>query len=308
MIALLCPGQGSQTPGFLTPWLEVPEFASVFYAFEDAVGLPLAKLGTEGDADAIRDTSVAQPLIVGATLASANAAIGDSASELGIGAVAGHSVGEVAAAALAGVLTIDQAARFVRRRGDAMAAAAASEASSMAAVLGGDPEAVLGALAELGLSAANHNGAGQLVAAGAKGAIETLVANPPTGTRVVQLQVAGAFHTDFMAPAVDTLAEFAGTLDTADPDIKLLSNQGGQLVASGDEYLKLLVAQVSNPVRWDLCMSRMVAIGVTAVLELSPAGTLVGLAKRAMAGVETLALKSPEQIEEARDLIRRHRD
>lgn len=307
MIALVCPGQGSQTPGFLLPWLEVEEFAQLFYRFEDGVGLPLAKLGTEGTADQIRDTSVAQPLIVGASIASMHALLGDSAKELGVSLVAGHSVGEVAAAAIAGILQVDEAARLVRVRGDAMATAAAEQDSSMAAVLGGDAEQILADLAKRGLTAANHNGAGQIVAAGASADIANLVAEPPAGTRVVQLQVAGAFHTGFMASAVASLESFAAELTPRDPELAILSNQAGQTVDTGAAYLRLLVAQVSNPVRWDLCMAKMLELGVTAVLELAPAGTLVGLAKRAMAGVETFALKSPEQIEDARDLIRRHR-
>lgn len=301
MLVILCPGQGSQTPGFMAPWLELPEYASIVSELSDASGIDLAAHGTVSDADTIRDTAIAQPLIVAASIASA------ALLPAGAAGVAGHSVGELAAASVAGVLSRQDAIRLVRKRGDEMAKAAALESTSMAAVLGGEPAEVIAALEAQGLYPANFNGSGQIVAAGSKSAIDALVATPPAGTRVVALSVAGAFHTKYMAPAVAVLDVFAQNIATAEPSGLLWSNQGGQAVTSGDEFLKLIVGQVANPVRWDLCMDAMVKAGVTAVIEVSPAGALAGLAKRGMPGVEVLALKTPDQLEAAAALIENHK-
>lgn len=300
MLVVLCPGQGSQTPGFLNPWLELDSFASVVSSLSEASGIDIAKHGTESDADTIRDTAVAQPLIVAASIA--------SALELGSGfnAVAGHSVGEFAAAALAGVLTPEDAIRAVAVRSRAMAAAAALEPTSMAAVLGGEQSVVLERLEQLDLYPANFNGAGQIVAAGSAEAIAALVAEGPVGARVIQLQVAGAFHTRYMEPAVAELAGFASGLAATNPTRRIWSNQGGQEITDGREYVDLLVGQVSSSVRWDACMQSFADAGVTAVLEVSPAGALAGLAKRALPGVEILALKTPDQLDAARELIANH--
>jgi [acyl-carrier-protein] S-malonyltransferase len=300
MLVVLCPGQGSQTPGFLNPWLELDSFASVVASLAEASGLDIAKHGTESDADTIRDTAVAQPLIVAASIA--------SALELGSGfsAVAGHSVGEFAAAALAGILTPEDAIRAVSVRSRAMAAAAALEPTSMAAVLGGEQSVVLERLEQLDLYPANFNGAGQIVAAGSSEAIAALVAEGPAGSRVIQLQVAGAFHTRYMEPAVAELAGFAAGLETENPNRRIWSNQAGQEITNGKEYVDLLVGQVASSVRWDACMQSFADAGVTAVLEVSPAGALAGLAKRALPGVEILALKTPDQLDAARELIANH--
>ncbi len=300
MLVVLCPGQGSQTPGFLQPWLELDSFASVVSSLSEASGIDIAKHGTESDADTIRDTAVAQPLIVAASIA--------SALELGTGfdAVAGHSVGEFAAAALAGILTPDDAIRAVSVRSRAMAAAAALEPTSMAAVLGGEQSVVLERLEQLDLYPANFNGAGQIVAAGSAEAIAALVAEGPAGARVIQLQVAGAFHTRYMESAVAELATFATELATSNPTRRIWSNQGGQEITDGQEYVDLLVGQVASSVRWDACMQSFADAGVTAVLEVSPAGALAGLAKRALPGVEILALKTPDQLDAARELIANH--
>ena len=300
MLVVLCPGQGSQTPGFLEPWLELDSFASVVSSLSEASGLDIAKHGTESDADTIRDTAVAQPLIVAASIA--------SALELGPGfcAVAGHSVGEFAAAALAGILTPEDAIRAVSVRSRAMAAAAALEPTSMAAVLGGEQSVVLERLEQLDLYPANFNGAGQIVAAGSAEAIAALVAEGPAGARVIQLQVAGAFHTRYMEPAVAELAGFAAGLETGNPTRRIWSNQAGQEITDGREYVDLLVGQVASSVRWDACMQSFADAGVTAVLEVSPAGALAGLAKRALPGVEILALKTPDQLDAARELIANH--
>ncbi|MCX5390474.1 ACP S-malonyltransferase [Streptomyces sp. NPDC006482] len=302
MLVLVAPGQGAQTPGFLTPWLELPGAADRIAAWSDAIGLDLAHYGTKADADEIRDTAVAQPLLVAAGLLSA-AALGDVAP----GAVAGHSVGEFTAAAFAGVLDDTAALRLVRTRGLAMAEAAAITATGMSALLGGDPEVTVPHLEKLGLTAANVNGAGQIVAAGTLEQLAALDADKPEGVRrVVALKVAGAFHTHHMAPAVAKLEEAAAELSPADPTVTYVSNKDGQAVATGAEVLARLVGQVANPVRWDLCMETFQGLGATALIEVCPGGTLTGIAKRAMPGVSTVALKTPDDLDAARTLIAQH--
>ncbi|MFF4346464.1 ACP S-malonyltransferase [Streptomyces sp. NPDC001530] len=302
MLVLVAPGQGAQTPGFLTPWLDLPGAADRLAAWSDAIGLDLAHYGTQADADAIRDTAVAQPLLVAAGLLSA-AALGDITP----GAVAGHSVGEITAAAFAGVLDDTTALQLVRKRGLAMADAAAITQTGMSALLGGDPATTVPHLEKLGLTPANVNGAGQIVAAGTLEELAALEADKPEGVRrVVALKVAGAFHTHHMTPAVDALAEAAAGLDPADPRITYVSNKDGKTVAAGSDVLARLVGQVANPVRWDLCMETFKDLGVTALLEVCPGGTLTGLAKRALPGVQTLALKTPDDLDAARELIAEH--
>ncbi|MQY32796.1 Malonyl CoA-acyl carrier protein transacylase [Streptomyces sp. RB17] len=302
MLVLVAPGQGAQTPGFLTPWLELPGAADRVAAWSDAIGLDLAHYGTQADADAIRDTSVAQPLLVAAGILSA-AALGDTAPD----AVAGHSVGEITAAAFAGVLDDTAALGLVRKRGLAMADAAAVTETGMSALLGGDPETSVAHLEKLGLTPANINGAGQIVAAGTLEQLAALAEDKPEGVRkVVALKVAGAFHTHHMAPAVETLAKAAAELTPADPKVRYVSNKDGRAVATGTEVLERLVGQVANPVRWDLCMETFKELGVTALIEVCPGGTLTGLAKRALPGVTTLALKTPDDLDTARALITEH--
>ncbi|MFB9348894.1 ACP S-malonyltransferase [Streptomyces heliomycini] len=302
MLVLVAPGQGAQTPGFLTEWLDLPGAGERVAAWSDAIGLDLVHYGTKADADAIRDTAVAQPLLVAAGLLSASA-LGDVAP----GAVAGHSVGEITAAAFAGVLDDTAALSLVRKRGLAMADAAAVTETGMAALLGGDPQATVAHLKKLGLTPANVNGAGQIVAAGTKEQLAALEADKPEGVRkVVALKVAGAFHTHHMGPAVDTLAKAAEALTPGDPKVAYVSNKDGQAVATGAEVLERLVGQVANPVRWDLCMETFKELGVTALLEVCPGGTLTGLAKRALPGVKTLALKTPADLDAARELVAEH--
>ncbi|MFI6353465.1 ACP S-malonyltransferase [Streptomyces sp. NPDC050743] len=302
MLVLVAPGQGAQTPGFLTPWLELPGATDRVAAWSDAIGLDLVHYGTQADADAIRDTAVAQPLLVAAGILSA-AALGDTAPD----AVAGHSVGEITAAAFAGVLDDTSALGLVRKRGLAMADAAAVTATGMSALLGGDPETSVAHLEKLGLTPANINGAGQIVAAGTLEQLAALEQDKPEGVRkVVALKVAGAFHTHHMAPAVETLAKAAAELDPADPRVRYVSNKDGRAVATGAEVLDRLVGQVANPVRWDLCMETFKELGVTALIEVCPGGTLTGLAKRALPGVTTLALKTPDDLDAARALITEH--
>ncbi|AYN41537.1 ACP S-malonyltransferase [Streptomyces dangxiongensis] len=305
MLVLVAPGQGAQTPGFLTPWLDLPGAADRVAAWSDALGLDLVHYGTQADADAIRDTAVAQPLLVAAGLLSA-AALGDM-SEIAPGAVAGHSVGEITAAVFAGVLDDTAALGLVRTRGLAMADAAAVTKTGMAALLGGDPEVTLPHLEKLGLTPANINGAGQIVAAGTLEQLAALAEDKPEGVRkVVPLKVAGAFHTRHMAPAVETLAKAAADLTPADPRVAYVSNKDGRTVATGAEVLERLVGQVANPVRWDLCMETFKELGVTALIEVCPGGTLTGLAKRALPGVPTLALKTPDDLDAARALLAEH--
>jgi len=304
VLAIVCPGQGSQTPGFLAPWLELPEFRSRLESLSEVAGLDLVRHGTTSDADTIKDTAVAQPLIVGAGLAAAAVLLPQGPQPAGV--TAGHSVGEITAAALAGVLTDRDAMVFVRERGAAMAEASAVTPTGMSAVLGGDPVDVAEALERHGLTPANANGAGQTVAAGTLEQLAALADDPPARTRVIPLKVAGAFHTHHMAPAVDSLHELSADFDVSDPGITLLSNADGQAVAGGTDALTRLVGQVSSPVRWDQCMQTMLDLGVTALVELPPAGTLVGLAKRAMPGVATLAVKTPDDLEAAHQLIAEH--
>ncbi|GHC60299.1 ACP S-malonyltransferase [Streptomyces violaceochromogenes] len=305
MLVLVAPGQGAQTPGFLTEWLDLPGVRGALEAWSDAAGIDLIRYGTEADAEEIRDTAVAQPLLVAAGLASAQLLFDDPADLPGkVGAVAGHSVGEFTAASLAGVLPHEDALRLVRTRGLAMAEAAAVTETGMAALLGGDPDVTIPHLTKLGLTPANINGAGQIVAAGTKEQLAALEADKPEGVRkVVALKVAGAFHTHHMAPAVATLAKAAEALEPGDPKLPCVSNADGQAVAAGTEVLERLVGQVANPVRWDLCMETFKGLGVTALIELCPGGTLTGLARRALPGVKTLALKSPADLDAARELI-----
>jgi [acyl-carrier-protein] S-malonyltransferase len=316
VLALLAPGQGAQVPGFLAPWLELPTVANAISSWSAALGLDLADLGVNADADTIRDTAIAQPLLVGAGMAAASALLtgptnpGNAISELPftIGAFAGHSVGELTVAALAGVLSPESALVFVRERGLSMARASATTETGMTAILGGDPKDVLAKLAEHGLTPANVNGAGQVVAAGTASQLAALAADPPAGARLRPLAVAGAFHTEHMAPAIDGLRTLAAGLPTTDPRSNLLSDADGAVVRSGAEFVDRLVAQVAAPVRWDLVMKTLGELGVTAVIELPPAGTLVGLIKRVLPDVETLALKTPDQLDAARELIEKHRN
>lgn len=309
MLAIVCPGQGSQTPGFLTPWLELEGMAETLGAWSAATGVDLTAHGTVSDEGTIKDTAVAQPLIVAAGLLAARALdLGPDTISLPATSwmAAGHSVGEITAAALTGVLTAETALEFVRIRATGMAEAAAAEPTGMAAVLGGDPDEVHSSLQTHGLVPANANGAGQTVAAGSTEALEALAANPPAKARVITLKVAGAFHTPYMASAVPALRAYADGLSTQDPTVPLLSNRDGLTVASGQQFVDQLVDQVTRPVRWDLCMDTLRQSGVTGILEVLPGGTLTGLAKRGLKGTATLAVKSPEDLDAARAFITEH--
>jgi len=300
MLALLFPGQGSQTPGMLEPWLN-DETKKVVATWSLHIDLDLERLGTTAGADEIKDTANAQPLIVAAGL------LGAQALELSkFSVVAGHSVGEITAAGIAGVLSPAHALELVRQRGISMAKAASQVETGMSAVLGGDRNEVLKAIADCNLVPANDNGAGQIVAAGSLEALDKLNENPPTGARVRALVVAGAFHTHYMQPAVSHVAGFVEKVTIHEPKAQLLSNKDGAVVANGTDAIDRIVNQIANPVRWDLCMESLVQLGVTGVIEFPPAGTLVGLLKRATPGIESFALKSPDDLAAAKEFAAKH--
>ncbi len=312
MLLLAAPGQGAQAPGFLGEWLELPGFADRLGALSELAGCDLIRCGTTADAEEIRDTAIAQPLLVAAAVTAAAELLGgaDQADELadaalaaGVGATAGHSVGELAAGAIAGTLSAEDAVRLVRVRGQAMAQAAAAEPTGMTAVLGGDEQDVLTAIEAHGLTPANVNGAGQIVAAGTLDQLAAFAADPPPRARLRPLSVAGAFHTSHMAPAVDALRAAADGMAVRSPALALLSNRDGAVVRSGGDWIERIVTQVSAPVRWDMCMQAMADLGVTALIELPPAGTLAGLARRALPGVKTVTLKTPGDLEQARAML-----
>jgi [acyl-carrier-protein] S-malonyltransferase len=302
VIVVVCPGQGSQTPGFLEPWLADEVNRSLVETYSEAAGLDLIKHGTESDADTIRDTAVAQPLIVAAGLLTFKA-LADAGASGRIGGIAGHSVGEVTAAAAAGILSDADAMQLVSERASAMAEAAATTPTGMSAVLGGDQDAVVEYVEGFGLQPANFNGGGQIVVGGPLDALARLADEPLRGTRVVPLQVAGAFHSTYMRPARDWLAGAASAYQPADPQLRIWTNNDGTEVTSGARYLDLIVQQVASPVRWDKCMAAFQSASVTGIVELAPAGALVGLAKRGLKGVPTAAVKTPDDIAAAIDLF-----
>jgi [acyl-carrier-protein] S-malonyltransferase len=289
----------------LAPWLDDPAAEETLARWSAAIGLDLVHLGTDADAEEIKDTAVTQPLVVAAALLAA-ARLTARAELPAAAPVAGHSVGELAAAAVAGVLSPDAAVALAAVRGRAMAEACAVEPTGMSAVLGGKPDEVLARLNELGLDPANRNGAGQVVAAGPVAALAALAENPPERARVKPLPVAGAFHTRFMEPAEEAMRSYAAEVSPADPTRPLLSNADGTVITHGAEALRRLVAQVTRPVRWDSCMATLRELGVTAVIELPPAGALVGLVKRDLKGTATVALKTPDDLQAAVDLITEH--
>jgi [acyl-carrier-protein] S-malonyltransferase len=303
VIAIFAPGQGAQTPGMLAPWLDLPGVAEQLAELSEASGLDLARLGTTADADEIKDTAVTQPLIVALGVIVAGRLGLESDNER---VVAGHSVGELTAAAVSGALTGREAVALAARRGAEMAAACALTPTGMSALLGGDPDEVAAGIEAAGLVPANRNGAGQIVAAGAMDQLAALADAPPAGARVRPLAVAGAFHTQFMSPAEDALREFAKTLTVGDPRPILLSNADGSAVVTGADLIARLVRQVTLPVRWDLCLRTCADLGVSATIELAPAGTLTGIAKRELPGVELLAIKSPDDLVRAHQLIDSH--
>jgi [acyl-carrier-protein] S-malonyltransferase len=297
VLALLAPGQGSQTPGMLAPWLELAGAADRIDAWSTISGLDLARLGTTATAEEITDTAVTQPLVVAATLLAH-----EELTKRGLlagkdVAVAGHSVGEIAAYGIAGVISADDAVKLAATRGSEMAKACALEPTGMSAVLGGDEAEVLARLEALDLVPANRNAAGQIVAAGALSALDKLAEDPPAKARVRPLATAGAFHTHFMASATDAYASAAEGVQTGEPTATLLSNADGQPVSSAADAMSKLVAQLTRPVRWDLCTETMRQNNVTAIVEFPPAGALAGIAKRELRGVPTHAVKSPADLD-----------
>lgn len=307
MLALVAPGQGAQTPGFLNPWLELPRAHQLLTWWSAVANIDLIHLGSNADGEEIKDTANAQPLLVAAGLLGALSLFPHPSDAFGkVGVVAGHSVGEFTAAAGARAITAESAMVLVKERGIAMAAASNRAATGMSALLGGERDAVLAAITSHNLYAANENGAGQIVAAGLLSDLQALESAPPEGTRVRPLAVAGAFHTPYMESARERLSTLAGQVSVRDPRTKVLSNNDGAVIHSGREILTRMVNQIASPVRWDLCMRTLGELGVTAVIEVPPAGTLVGLIKRALPGVETLALKTPDDIPAALDIIARH--
>lgn len=300
MLAITCPGQGAQKTGFLSSFLELDTFSAQIDELSTASGIDLRLHGTESDDETIKDTAVAQPLLVASAIA--------CAAELGISpaVVAGHSVGEIAAAQIAGIFTPADAMAFVKVRADGMAAAAAATPTGMSAVVGGQPEDVLAAIEAAGASPANVNGGGQTVAAGSLEALEALAENSPERARVISLAVAGAFHTEFMASATADLSAAASAMEVSDPTVSILSNSDGTSVETGREYVDRLVKQVTNPVRWDLCQESLLNTGITGMIELVPGGTLTGIARRAMKGVETFAIKSAADLDGAREFAAAH--
>ena len=307
VLVITAPGQGAQTPGFLSPWLDVPGVAERLGAWSELAGCDLIRYGTTAGADEIRDTAIAQPLLVAAGLAAATALFGEDGPAASRDlAAAGHSVGELTAGAIAGAISARDALRLIAVRGRAMAAASAAQPTGMTAVLGGDEATVLAAIEAHGLTPANVNGAGQIVAAGTLEQLGAFAADPPAGARLRPLSVAGAFHTRHMEPAVGALKAAAEGVTVSDPRIALLSDRDGAVVSSGADWLARIVAQVAAPVRWDECMRTMARTGVTALIELPPAGTLTGLARRGLPGVTVLAVKTPDDLDAARKLIAEH--
>jgi [acyl-carrier-protein] S-malonyltransferase len=301
MLALIAPGQGSQTPGMLNSWIVDSSTKNLLSAWSKEIDLDLVHLGTTADAYEIKDTANAQPLIVATSLLAVHALALDN-----VAVTSGHSVGELAAAAISGAITAGDALTLVRARGLEMAKAAALIPTGMSAVLGGDRDEVVAAIQALGLVAANENGGGQIVAAGDLTSLAALGENPPQGARVRPLSVAGAFHTSYMLAAVAPLSDLAATISTRQPLIPFISNKDGAAVRTGSEIVARIVNQIANPVRWDLCMESLKTMGVTGVIELPPAGTLVGLLKRAAPEIESFALKSALDIVAAREFAGRH--
>jgi [acyl-carrier-protein] S-malonyltransferase len=301
MLAIIAPGQGAQTPGMLHSWIADAESYELLIQWSDAISLDLVRLGTSAQVEEIKDTANAQPLIVATSLIAALALAFPH-----VAVVSGHSVGELTAAALSGALSHEDALTLVRARGIEMAKAAALHPAGMSAVLGGDRDDVISALTSLGLVAANENGAGQIVAAGDLTALATLAQNPPASARVRTLAVSGAFHTSFMSPALEPLRAISTGITAHNPHIPVISNKDGAVVDEGAEILARIINQIAHPVRWDLCMDSLESMGITGVIELAPAGTLVGLLKRAHPHIEGFALKSAEDLSAAREFAVRH--
>jgi [acyl-carrier-protein] S-malonyltransferase len=304
VIIIACPGQGSQTPGFLEPWLEDRSARIWLESVSERIDIDLVQHGTVSDAETIRSTEIAQPLIVAAGILAwdqlrERLVLRDTDRI----AFAGHSVGEITAAYASGVFDADTAIQFVSTRARAMQRCAEATPTGMAAVLGGDPQEVVSHLEKLDLAPANYNGGGQIVAAGTLNDLERLKENPPEKARVMPLRVAGAFHTHFMEPARDDLAGLRQEFVAHTPGADLYTNRDGTKISSGDEFVDSLISQIANPVRWDKCMESFVADDAHGLVELAPAGALTGLAKRGMRGVPSNKLDSPNDLEQTIEFI-----
>lgn len=305
LLVIVAPGQGAQTPGMFHSWLSDESFRSLVNEASAAIGIDLEYLGTRAEAEEIRETKNAQPLLVTSALG-AFTLLGSKMKPPSSTLVSGHSVGEIVSLAMSGVLSFTDAFRLVAARAHAMHEATQRTHTSMAAVLGGERDVVLSHLTSMNLVAANENGAGQIVAAGASDDIDRLLAEPPTGARVRALSVAGAFHTEYMKPAQNSVQELATSLQVSEPHFRVISNKDGAIVQSGRELIDRIVSQIAAPVRWDLCMQTMQQEGVTGLLELFPGGTLTGIAKRALSNIETFAITGPETLDNAVEFAQRH--
>ena len=286
----------------LAPWLELPGAQSRLDAWSVSSGLDLERLGTTATLQDITDTAVTQPLVVASALLGA-AELRRRGHLPADTVVAGHSIGEVSALAIAGVISESDALRLASVRGAAMSRACADRPTGMIAVLGGVEADVLLALENAGLTPANRNGAGQIVAAGPLEACDALEQNPPSRARLRRLEVAGAFHTEYMASAVEDVRALAGTIEVRDPELTLLSNADGMAVTSGRQALDQVITQITSPVRWDLCTQTMLKRGVDTFVELPPSGALVGLAKRLMRGVPRYGLTTPEDLDQTLESV-----
>ena len=306
MLALVAPGQGSQSVGMLAPWVVDSKTKDLVQSWSKLVSVDLLKLGQFGTTDEIKSTDIAQLLIfVTSILSSLDL---DLRNEKDSSIVyAGHSVGEFAAYSLAGAFEVDQALRLVAKRGQAMLAATkVFSKTGMSAVLGGNKEEVVSYLSEFELIAANINSNGQIIAAGTLENLDRLANTPLKGTRIRPLEVSAAFHTKFMEPAVSQFTEIFKVISVKSPRQIVLSNKNGERVSNSTDITENLIQQVISPVRWDLCQAKMVELGVTGMLELAPGGTLCGIAKKEIPNVETFAIKSPEDIQGANEFIRKH--
>ena len=306
MLALVAPGQGSQSVGMLAPWVADSQTKDLVESWSELISVDLLKLGQLGTAEEIKSTDIAQLLIFVTSYLSSLALDLRNAKDSSI-VYAGHSVGEFAAYSLAGIFEVDQALRLVAKRGQAMLSATkVFSKTGMSAVLGGNKEEVLSYLREFDLIPANINSNGQIIAAGSLENLERLASSPLKGTRIRPLEVSAAFHTKFMEPAVSQFTEIFKTLSVNSPRQIVLSNKNGERLSKPTDIMENLIQQVISPVRWDLCQAKMVELGVTGMLELAPGGTLCGIAKKEIPSVETFAIKSPDDIQGANDFIRKH--
>lgn len=300
----MTPGQGSQTSGMYSSWITDAANKELIANYSELIDLDLLNYGTSASQAEITATNIAQPLLTALTFMS----FGKLEVNLNTNIIySGHSVGEFSAASLAGFYSDETAMKLVNVRGKAMAEAAASNnATGMSAVLGGDKAEVIKHIEQFDLVPANVNSNGQIVASGLLTNLEKLSENPPASTKVRKLEVAGAFHSQFMKTAESELEKEFAQLEVNKSSSIFISNKDGQIVKDSSELKSRLITQITSPVRWDLCQAKMIELGVTGMLELAPAGVLTGIAKREMPGVELFAIKSPEDIPGAQAFIDKH--